>query len=136
MVKKGVKLDFKLPILFITEELNEQGETPVVVKLQHTADGSVIPNPTTECLPLFYQGNIEQFLKWVLSLKYIMIGHTVRERYAVALQALKGTDKDLCQRELNTPIVTINNFLTSEQVKECLVIASLDRLTDRVIKDK
>jgi hypothetical protein len=117
MVKKGVKLDFKLPTLFITEKLNEQGETPVAVKLHHADDGYVIPNPTTECLPLFYQGNIEQFLKWVLSLKYIMICHTVRERYAVALQALKGTDKDLCQRELNTTIVTITNFLTSEQVK-------------------
>jgi hypothetical protein len=55
----------------------------------------VIPNPTTDFLPLFYQGTIEQFFKWVLALKSIMVGHTFRECYAIAAKALKGIDKDL-----------------------------------------
>jgi hypothetical protein len=72
----------------------------------------------------------------VLALKSIIIGHTARERYSVTLKALKGTNKDLWQREVNSANATLMNALTAEQVKENLFAASLDRLTDHVVKDE
>jgi hypothetical protein len=62
----------------------ESGEKPIVVQLQHAADGIAIPNPTTEYTPFFYQYTIEKFFKWILSLKTIMEGHTVRARQGVS----------------------------------------------------
>jgi hypothetical protein len=109
MGNKGAKHDFKPPVPFIPENEKEtaQGEKPVAVKLQHDDNRLAIPNPTTEYLPLFYQGTIEQYFKWVQTLSSVMIGHAVQKRYAVALKALKGMDKDLWQRELNTAIIVL-----------------------------
>jgi hypothetical protein len=64
-----------------------------------------------------------------------MHGRTIRELCDLAHKALKGTDKDILQREPNDAIMIINNVLTSEKVKETLFVASLDRLTEHVIKD-
>jgi hypothetical protein len=45
-------------------------------------------------------GLLNNFFKWFQSLSSLLDGHTVCEHYRLALQALRGTDKALWQREM------------------------------------
>jgi hypothetical protein len=107
------------------------------VKFQHAADRIDIPNPTAEYMTLFHQGTpVEQFLKWILSLKTIMQGHTISERYGVVPKSLKGTDKDLWQRVLNESMHMMNEVATPELEREALFEFSLDRRNKYFLDDE
>jgi hypothetical protein len=57
--------------------------------------GVVFQNPTTEFQPIFRQGKVEQYIKWISNLQNIMANHTVMENYDCALKTLKGSDMAL-----------------------------------------
>jgi hypothetical protein len=72
------------------------------VKLTLDANGAHIVNPTTQVQPLFNQGTLEHYFKWIEGISSILLGKSVTENFRVALTALRGTDKYLWQREWDT----------------------------------
>jgi hypothetical protein len=51
--------------------------------------------------PICNGGTTEHFFKWFQSLSSLLEGETVGEHFRLALQALRGTDKALWQREMD-----------------------------------
>jgi hypothetical protein len=48
---------------------------------------------------VYNQGTIEQYFKWLKSLNSILRGQTIKEKFRLALQTLRGTDSALGKRE-------------------------------------
>jgi hypothetical protein len=110
MKKKSNEAEFKIPIPFIAEKDKDKDpkEKSVEVKLTSNLAGETVPNPTTEFQPVFNRGTVEQYFKWISSLHYSMSNNTVREKYAVALKTLKGSDRDPWLAQFNTmPMVLL-----------------------------
>jgi hypothetical protein len=58
-----------------------------------------INNPMTQVQPVYNQGTIEQYFKWMKSFIYILRGQTIKEKFHLTLQTLRGNDAALWQRE-------------------------------------
>jgi hypothetical protein len=96
--------DFLVPIPYVPEDEKEADQSdgkPPSVKLLLDSRGKKIDNPTVQVQPIFNGGNTEQVFKWCQSLSSLLEGQTVVEKFRLALQALRGTDKALWQREID-----------------------------------
>jgi hypothetical protein len=71
----------------------------VSMKLTLDINGAFIDNPTTQVQPVYNQGTVEQYFKWLKSLNSIIRVHTITEKFCISLQTLRGTDAALWQRE-------------------------------------
>jgi hypothetical protein len=93
-------------------------------------------NPTVQVQPIFNGGTTEHFFKWLKSLSSLLQGQTVGEHFRLALQALRGTDKALWQREMElaTPKLAESAGLWLEASEE-LWYDSIVKLTIHVLKD-
>jgi hypothetical protein len=94
--------DYKLPVPFIPEaekDPDEGDKKGVSMKLTSDINGSFIDNPTTQVHPVYNQGTVEQYFKWLKSLNSILRGQPIMEKFRLALQTLKGTDAALWHRE-------------------------------------
>jgi hypothetical protein len=94
--------DYKVPAPFIPEsekDPDEGDKKGFSMKLTLDINGAFIDNPTTQVQPVYNQGTVEQYFKWLKSLNSILRGHTITEKFRLALQTLKGTDAALWQRE-------------------------------------
>jgi hypothetical protein len=69
------------------------------MKLTLDINGDFIDIPTTQVQPVYKQGTVEQYFKWLKSLNSILRGQTITEKLCLALQTLRGTDATLWQRE-------------------------------------
>jgi hypothetical protein len=124
--------NFLVPIPYIPEEEEEADPShgkPPSIKLLLDSDGKKIDNPTVQVQPIFNGGTTEQFFKWFQSLNSLLDGQSVGEHFRLALQALRGTDKSLWQREMD---------LASPKLAETagLSEAGLEKLFyDSILKD-
>jgi hypothetical protein len=96
--------NFLVPIPYISEDEKDADPSdgkPPSIKILLDADGKKIVNPSVQVQPIFNGGTTEQFFKWFQSLISLLDGQTVGEHYRLALQALRGTDKAIGQREMD-----------------------------------
>jgi hypothetical protein len=107
MLKKKSKPDFKPPVPFVPgkEKDNSNCYKSLDVKLQHAADSTAIPNPTTEHLPFFYQGKTEQFSSGYQPSSQSWLDIPLESD--TLLHSLKGTNNDCWQREVNSAAFNI-----------------------------
>jgi hypothetical protein len=130
---------FKVPIPYTPEDEKEaepyDGKPPSIKLLLDSA-GNTIDNPTVQVQPIFNGGTTEHFLKWYQSLSSLLERKTVGEHFCLALQALRGTDKALWQREtdLASPkLAEYAGFLG--EASEKIWYDSIMKLTIHVLKD-
>jgi hypothetical protein len=83
------------------KEADPSDGKPPSVKLLFDSAGKKIDNHTVQVQPIFNGGTTEQFFKWFQSLSSLLEGQTVGEHFRLALQALRGIDKALWQREID-----------------------------------
>jgi hypothetical protein len=131
--------DFLVPIPYIPEDEEEADPSdgkPPSIKLLLDADGKKIDKPSVQVQPIFNGGTTEQFFKWSQSLSSLLDGQTVCEHFRLALQALRGPDKALWQREMDyaSPKLAETAGL-SETASEKLFYDSIMKLTVHVLKD-
>jgi hypothetical protein len=131
--------DFLVSIPYVPEEEKEADPSdgkPPSVKLLLDSHGKKIDNPSVQVQPIFNGGTTEQFLKWFQSLSSLLEGQTEGEHFRLALQALRGTDKALCQREIDlaSPKLAEAAGLSAE-ASEKLWYESIMKLTIHVLKD-
>jgi hypothetical protein len=131
--------DFLVPITYVPEDEKEADASdgkPPSVKLLLDSEGKKIDNPTVHIQPIFNGGTTEQFFKWFQSLSSLLEGQTVGERFRLALQALRGTDKALRQREMDlaSPKLAESAGLSLE-ASEKLWYDSIMKLTIHLLKD-
>jgi hypothetical protein len=67
------------------------------MKLTLDINSKFIYNPTTQVQPMYNQGTVEQYFKWIKSLTSILRGQTIRETFRLDFQKLRGTDAALWQ---------------------------------------
>jgi hypothetical protein len=67
----------------------------VSMKLTLDINGGFINNPTMQVQPVYNQGTVEQYFKWLKSLNSIIRRKTITEKFSLALQTLRGTDSAL-----------------------------------------
>jgi hypothetical protein len=86
--------------------------------------------------PIFDGGTTEHFFKWFQSLSSLLDGQSVGEYFKLALQALRGTDKALWQREMDlaSPKIAETTGLL-EAASEKLFFDSIMKLTINALKD-
>ena len=140
MGKNSIKKpDFKVPVPFVIEPDKESDESDlkgVSVKLLLDAQGKKISNPTTQVQPVYHQGTVEQFFKWVKSLNSILLGQTITEHFRLALQSLRGTDKALWQREWDAASPALADAAgISPDAAMALLRKAIMSLTQHVLKD-
>jgi hypothetical protein len=131
--------EFLVPIPYIPEDEKEADPSdgkPPSIKLLLDADGKKIDNLTVQVQPIFNGGTTEHFFKWSQSLSSLLDGQSVGEHFKLALQALRGTDKALWQREMDlaSPKIAETTGL-SEAASEKLFYNSIMKLTINVLKD-
>jgi hypothetical protein len=131
--------DFKVPIPYITEDEKEadpsDGKPPSDKPLLYAA-GKAIDHPTVQVQPIFKGGTTEQFFKWFQSLISLLEGQSVGKKLCLALQALRGTDKALWQREMDLTIPKLAESAgLSNEAAEKLWYDSIMKLTIHVLKD-
>jgi hypothetical protein len=93
--------DYKVPISFTPErekDPDEGDKKGVLMKLTLDINGKFIDNPTTQVHPVYNQGTIEQYFKWLESINSILRGQTITEKFRLALQMLRGTYAALWQQ--------------------------------------
>jgi hypothetical protein len=130
--------DFLVPIPYVPEDEKEADPSdgkPPSFKLLLDSEGKKIDNPTVPVQPIFNRGTKEQFFKWFQSLSSLLEGQTVGEHFRLALQALRGTDKALWQREMKvvSPKIAESAGLSLE-ASEKLWYNSIMKLTIHVLK--
>jgi hypothetical protein len=131
--------DFLVPIPYIPEEEKEADPSdgkPPSIKLLLDSDGNKIDNLTVQVQPIFNGGTKGKNFKWFQSLSSLLDGQSVGEHFRLALQALRGTDKALWQREMDfaNPRLAETGGL-SEASSEKLFYDSIMKLTIHVLKD-
>jgi hypothetical protein len=86
--------------------------------------------------PIFNGGTTEQFVNWFQSISSLPEEKTVGEHFRLSLQALRGTDKSLWQREMDlaSPKLAEAAGLSAE-ASENLWYESIMKLTIHVLKD-
>jgi hypothetical protein len=100
-MRKGNHPDYKVPILLIPEmekDPDEGDKKGVFINLTLYINGEFIDNPMAQVHPVYNQGTVEQYFKWLKSLNSILGWQTITEKFHLALQTLRGTDADLWQR--------------------------------------
>jgi hypothetical protein len=68
---KGNHPVYKVPVPFIPEmekDLDEGDNKGVSMKLTLAINGAFIENPKTQVQPVYNQGTVEQYFKWLKSL--------------------------------------------------------------------
>jgi hypothetical protein len=71
---------YKVPIPFIPEaekDPDEGDKKGVLMKLTLDINGAFIDNSTTQVQPVYNQGTVEQYFKWLKSINYILRGQTI-----------------------------------------------------------
>jgi hypothetical protein len=94
----------KVPIPYIPEDEKEadlSDGNPPSVKLLIDAAGKAFGNPTVQAQHIFNGGTMEQFFKLFQCLRSLLEGKSVGEYFCLVLQALRGNDKVLWQREMD-----------------------------------
>jgi hypothetical protein len=121
---------FLVPIPYVPEDEKEadpSDDKPPSVKLLLDSEGKKIDNPMVQ---------VEHFFKWFQILSSLLEGQTVGKYFRLALQALRGTDKALWQREMDlaSPKLAESAGLSLE-ASEKLWYDSIMNLTIHVLKD-
>jgi hypothetical protein len=81
-------------------------------------------------------GELRIFLKWFQSLSSLLDGQSVGEQFRLALQALRGTNKALWQREMDLASPKLADTAgLSEAASEKLFYNSIMKLTIHVLED-
>jgi hypothetical protein len=125
--------------LTVPEEEKEadpsDGKLPLV-KLLLDSQGKKIDKPTVQVQPIFNGGTTKQFVKWSQSISSLLDGQTVGDHFRLALQALRGTDKALWQREMDlaSPKLAEAAGLSVESAEK-LWYESIMKLTIHALKD-
>jgi hypothetical protein len=94
--------DYKVPVPFITEtekDPDKGDKKGFPMKLTLDINGKFIDNPTTQVHPVYNQGTVKKYFKWLKNLNSILRGNTIMEKFRLALQTLRGTDAALWQCE-------------------------------------
>jgi hypothetical protein len=106
------------------------------MKLTLEINGAFIDNPTTQVQPVYSQGTVEQYFKWLKTISSILRGQTLTEKFRLALQTLRGTDDVLWQREWDaaSPQITEAAGIDPE-LQELLLQNAIMALTVHVLKD-
>jgi hypothetical protein len=96
---------------------------------------ALIGNPTTQVQPVYHQGTVEQYFKWLKSLNLILRGQTITKKFRLALQTLRGTDAALWQRKWDaaSPQITEEAGIDLE-LHEILLRNTIMALTVHVLK--
>ena len=136
---KGQNPDYKVPVPFVPEndkEPDEGDKKGVSMKLTLDVNGDFIDNPTTQVQPVYNQGTVEQYFKWLKSLNSILRGQTITEKFRLALQTLRGTDAALWQREWDaaSPQIAEAHGIDPD-LQELLLRNAIMALTVHVLKD-
>jgi hypothetical protein len=130
---------YKVPVPFIPEEEKDPDEGDkkgVSMKLTLYLNGAFIGNPTTQVQPVSNQGTVEQYFKWLKSLNSILRGHTITEKFRLALQTLIGTDAALWQSEWDATSHKIAEAAGIDpELQELLLWNAIMALTAHVLKD-
>jgi hypothetical protein len=106
------------------------------MKLTLDINGAFIHNPTTQVQPVYNQGTVEQYIKWLKSLNSIRRGQTITEKFRLALQTLRGTDASLWQREWDAASPQIAEVAGIDmELQELLLWNAMMALTVHVLKD-
>jgi hypothetical protein len=131
--------DYKVPILFIPEmekDPDEGEKKGVSMKLTLYINGEFIDNPTTQVQPVYNQGTVEQYFKWLKSIDSILRGHTIKETFRLALQRPRGTDAALWKREWDAASPQIAEAAGIDpELQELLLRNAIMALTVHVWKD-
>jgi hypothetical protein len=131
--------DYKVPIPFIPEaekDPDEGDKKGVLMKLALDLNGAFIDNPTTQVQPVYNQGTVEHYFKWLKSLNSIIRGYTITEKFRLPLQTLRGTDAALWQREWDAAIPQIAEAARIDpELQELLLWNARMALTVHVLKD-
>jgi hypothetical protein len=131
--------DYKVPVSFIpeTEKDTDEGDKKVFsIKLTLDINGEFIANPTTQVQPVYNQGTVKKYGKWLRSLNSIIKGHNITEKFRLALQALRGTDAALWQREWDVASPQISEAAGIDpELQELLLRNAIMALTVHVLKD-
>jgi hypothetical protein len=69
------------------------------MKLTLYINGELIDNPTTQVQIVYDQGTVKQYFKWMKSLNSIIQRHTIRKKFRLALQTIRGRYATLWHRE-------------------------------------
>jgi hypothetical protein len=86
--------------------------------------------------PVYNQGTVEQYFKWLKSLNSILRGQTITEKFRLALQMLRGTDAALWQGEWDVASPQIAEAAGIDpELQELLLRNAIMALTVRVLKD-
>jgi hypothetical protein len=106
------------------------------VKLTSDINGAFIDNLTTRVQPVYNQGTVEQYFKWLRSLNSILRGQNITRKFRLALQTLRGTDAALWQREWDaaSPQIAESTGIDPE-LQEPLLRDAIMVLTVHVLKD-
>jgi hypothetical protein len=138
-IGKGTHPDYKVPVPFIpeTEKDRDEGDNKwVSMKLNLDINGEFINNPTKQVQAVYNQGNVEQYSKWLESLISILRGHTITEKFHLALQTLIGTDAASYQREWDAASPQIVEAAVIDlEFQELLLWNTIMALTVHVLKD-
>jgi hypothetical protein len=131
--------DYKVPVPFIPEtekDPYEGDKKGVSMKLTSDINGEFIDNPTGQVQPVYNQGTVEQYFKWLKSLISILRGQTTTEKFRLALQMLRGTDAELwqCEWDAASPQIAEAAGINS-QLQELLLRNAIMALTVHVLKD-
>jgi hypothetical protein len=131
--------DYKVPIPFIPQaekDPDEGDKKGVSMKLTLDINGAFIDNPTTQVHPVYNQGTVEQYFKWLKSLNSILRGQTITEKIHLALQTLIGMDAALWQREWDAASPQIAEAAGIDpELQELLLRNAIMALTMHVLKD-
>jgi hypothetical protein len=130
---------YKVPVPFIPgaeKDPDEVDKKGVSMKLTLDINGAFIDNPTTQIQPVYNQGTVEQYFKWLKSLNSILRGQTITEKFRFALQTLRGTDAALWQSEWDAASRQIAEAAGIDpELQELLLQNAIMALTVHVLKD-
>jgi hypothetical protein len=106
------------------------------MKLTLDINCAFINNPMTQVHPVYNQGTVKQYFKWLKSLNSILRGQTITEKFRLALQTLRGTDAALWQREWDAASRQISEAAGIDpELQELLLRNAIMALTLHVLKD-
>jgi hypothetical protein len=106
------------------------------MKLTLDINGAFIDNLTTQVHPVYNQGTVKQYFKWLKSLNSILWGQTITEKFRLALQTLRGPDAALWQHEWDAASPKIAEAAGIDpELQELLFRNAIMALTVHVLKD-
>jgi hypothetical protein len=106
------------------------------MKLTLYINGAFIDNPTSQVQPVYNQGTVEHYFKWLKSLNSIIRGQTSTEKFRLALQTLRGMDAALWQHEWDAASPQIAEAAGIDpELQELLLRNAIMAITVHVLKD-